>query len=63
MKSIKLNEARGILKKNGCHLVRTGSHEIWGNQWGQTFALPCCHMEVSPGVLRKMFRFIEGKAQ
>ena len=59
MKPLKLNDARKVLIDSNCVCLRQGEHEIWKNNRGIIFSLPSGHRVVSPGVLRKLFKFIE----
>lgn len=59
MKPYKVKEARKILFNSKCTSVRiSNGHEIFKRKDYNTFALPINHRIVSPGVMRKLFKFV-----
>ena len=61
MKTVKVNEARSHLKKNGAKVVRiTNGHEIWEKE-KEIFSLPINHRIISCGVARKLLKFSGSK--
>ena len=61
MKSLAVSDARQLLKNAGCTFTRSNKHEIWKDAIGRTFALASNHREISPGVARKIYKFVNGK--
>jgi len=62
MKPAKIKEARKVLAKSKCVVIRMGkSHEIWQREDRNTFALPISGSKVSPGVMRSLIKFVGNK--
>ena len=61
-KPISLKQAKKMLKKAGCVAKREREHTIYVRSDGKKFSLPSAKGKVSPGVVRQLENFAQGKS-